>query len=83
VRDGKIPDRPRATRPECMGARSLQAGDHQVWEAGQEVLKVREDQAAQVKHGLDMQPPQVSGGSVPDGEGKEGDSAESVADTQS
>ena len=69
--DGEIPDRPRATRLECLGPRSLQASDHQVRQAGQEDVKVWEDQATQVEHGFDMQPSQVSCRQVSVGKGEE------------
>lgn len=52
-------------------------------QAGQEDVKVGEDQAAQVEHRLDMQPPQVSGRKVSNRKGEERHAAKSGADTQS
>jgi len=54
-----------------------------VRQAGQEDVKVGEDQAAQVEHRLDMQPPQVSCRQVSNRKGEERHAAKSGADTQS
>ena len=83
MRDGKIPDGPRAAGSECMGARSFQAGDHEMREIGQENLKVREDQTTQVEHGLDLQSPQVSSGQVPNRKVKERHIAKPCIDVKS